>query len=29
MNLANLIKKLETYTNIPRLRFEFETKEYI
>lgn len=29
MNLRNLIKKLEIYTNIPRLQFEFETKEYI
>lgn len=29
MNLRNLIEKLEIYTNIPSLQFEFETKEYI
>ena len=29
MNINYIIKKLEKYTNISRLKFELETKEYI
>ena len=29
MNIKYIIEKLERYTDIPRLKFEFETNEYI
>lgn len=29
MNIKYILKQLEKYTNIPRLEFEFEAKEYI
>lgn len=29
MNINYIIQQLEKYTNIPRLKFEFETKEYV
>lgn len=29
MNLLEIVEKLEVYTNIPRLTFQFETDEYI
>ena len=29
MNLENLFRRLERYTDIPRLTFQFEAKEYV
>lgn len=29
MNIKNIIRQLEKYTDIPRLKFELESKEYI
>lgn len=29
MNLLKLLERLEKYTNIPRLSFQFETDEYV
>lgn len=29
MNLEKLLKRIEKYTNIPRLAFEFESDEYV
>lgn len=29
MNLLEIVERLELYTNIPRLSFQFETDEYI
>ena len=29
MNLLEIVERLEVYTNIPRLTFQFETDEYI
>ena len=29
MKLENILKRLQVYTNIPRLQFQFETDEYV
>lgn len=29
MNLEKILKRLQVYTNIPRLQFQFETEEYV